>query len=174
MITEASAVPSTSLRSTLATATSAAPGAATSTSNTASSTTAPGANAVLGETDFLTLLTTQLKNQDPLSPMDNTQSVSELAQFSALQATSTMSSDFTKFQSNFAVQQASGMLGKSVTVSSTDSTGASSALAGTVKAIQVVNGSPEFTMVDSSGKAITGTNGTPTEFTTSQILTIAQ
>ncbi|CAK0761520.1 flagellar basal-body rod modification protein FlgD [Gammaproteobacteria bacterium] len=38
----------------------------------------------LGQTDFLKLLTTQLKNQDPSKPMDSTQFVSQLAQFSAL------------------------------------------------------------------------------------------
>ena len=176
MTTEASAVPSTSLRSTLSTAASGSTPAATSNAASSSSTasTASGSNQVLGENDFLTLLTTQLKNQDPLNPMDDTQSVSELAQFSALQATTSLSTNFGTFESNFAVSQASGMLGKSVTVASTDSTGASSTVSGTVKAIQVVNGSPEFTMVDSSGKAIVGTNGTPTEFTTSQIVTISQ
>ena len=40
---------------------------------------ATGANQVIGENEFLTLLTTQLANQDPLNPMDNTQSVSQLA-----------------------------------------------------------------------------------------------
>jgi flagellar basal-body rod modification protein FlgD len=173
MITEASAVPRTTLGSALS---STAAGAATSTtaSTSTTSTSTTNANTALGENDFLTLLTTQLKNQDPLNPMDDTQSVSELAQFSALQATSSLAANFGTFQSNFAVSQASGMLGKSVTVSSTDSTGTSSTIAGTVKAIQVVNGSPEFTMVDASGKAIVGTDGTPTEFNTSQILTISQ
>lgn len=33
---------------------------------------------------FLTLLVTQLKNQDPLNPQDATQFVSQLAQFSSL------------------------------------------------------------------------------------------
>jgi flagellar basal-body rod modification protein FlgD len=170
MTTEATAVPTTTLRSTLAASSSTAAGASTSTNSTGTT----NANTTLGENDFLTLLTTQLKNQDPLNPMDDTQSVSELAQFSALQATSSLSTNFGTFESNFAVSQASGMLGKSVTVSSTDSTGSSSTIAGTVKAIQVVNGSPEFTMVDSSGNAIVGADGTPTEFTTSQILTISQ
>lgn len=166
MTTEASALPINSLiNPTPSTA------AAPATSGTAA---AGGANQVLGENDFLTLLTTQLQNQDPLNPMDDTQSVAELAQFSSLQATTSLSSSFGTFESNFAVSQASGMLGKTVTATSTDSTGASSTVTGTVKAIQVVNGSPEFTMVDSSGNAIVGTDGTPTEFTTSQIVTISQ
>jgi flagellar basal-body rod modification protein FlgD len=38
----------------------------------------------LGQDDFLTLLTTQLKNQDPLSPMDNEAFVAQLAQFSTV------------------------------------------------------------------------------------------
>src|SRR5688572_32958323 len=36
-------------------------------------------------TDFLTLLTAQLKNQDPLSPMDATQFTQQLVQFSAVE-----------------------------------------------------------------------------------------
>lgn len=39
----------------------------------------------LGKEDFLKLLTTQMQYQDPLSPMDNTQMVAQLAQFSALE-----------------------------------------------------------------------------------------
>lgn len=38
----------------------------------------------LGQDDFLQLLTTQLKNQDPLSPMDNEAFVAQLAQFSTV------------------------------------------------------------------------------------------
>jgi flagellar basal-body rod modification protein FlgD len=37
------------------------------------------------ENTFLTLLVAQLKNQDPLSPQDGTQFVSQLAQFSQLE-----------------------------------------------------------------------------------------
>ena len=33
---------------------------------------------------FLTLLTTQMKNQDPFNPVDNTQMVAQMAQFSSL------------------------------------------------------------------------------------------
>ena len=46
----------------------------------------------MGRDDFLKLLVTQLKNQDPLKPMDNTEFVAELAQFSQLdQSTRTVS-----------------------------------------------------------------------------------
>ena len=38
----------------------------------------------LTQNDFLTLLITQLKNQDPLSPLDNETFVAQLAQFSTV------------------------------------------------------------------------------------------
>jgi flagellar basal-body rod modification protein FlgD len=39
----------------------------------------------LGEQQFLQLLVTQLQNQDPLQPVDNTEFVAQLAQFATLQ-----------------------------------------------------------------------------------------
>ena len=38
----------------------------------------------LEQADFLRLMTEQLQHQDPLKPMDNTQMVAQMAQFSAL------------------------------------------------------------------------------------------
>lgn len=42
----------------------------------------------LGKNDFLNLLVTQLKNQDPLKPMDSSSFIAELAQFSQLEQSS--------------------------------------------------------------------------------------
>jgi len=47
--------------------------------------------AELGKNDFLNLLVTQLKNQDPLKPMDSSSFVAELAQFSQLEQSSNQS-----------------------------------------------------------------------------------
>ena len=41
----------------------------------------------LGQADFLRLLTTQLTMQDPLEPTDNKEMLAQMAQFSALAAT---------------------------------------------------------------------------------------
>lgn len=47
-------------------------------------TTAPRAATTLGQQDFLTLLTAQLKNQDPLKPMENGEFLGQMAQFSTV------------------------------------------------------------------------------------------
>ena len=69
------------------------------TGSTASSTSAPatsmGAYNKLTEGDFMKLLTTQLANQDPTSPVDNTQMLAQLAQFSTLAAADTTNTDTT-------------------------------------------------------------------------------
>lgn len=44
----------------------------------------------LGQADFLKLMTEQLKNQDPLKPLDGTQMLGQLAQFSTVQGISGM------------------------------------------------------------------------------------
>lgn len=43
-----------------------------------------GSRQTLGQQDFLTLLVTQLRNQDPLNPLDNEAFVAQLAQFSTV------------------------------------------------------------------------------------------
>ncbi|KQS05130.1 flagellar hook capping protein [Sphingomonas sp. Leaf357] len=55
--------------------------------STTASTTANAATAkssTLGQADFLKLMTAQLKNQDPFAPVDNTQMVAQMAQFSSV------------------------------------------------------------------------------------------
>lgn len=52
--------------------------------------TSGSANATLDQSDFLALMTAQLKNQDPFEPVDNTQMVAQMAQFSSLAGISEM------------------------------------------------------------------------------------
>ena len=133
---------------------------------------AANSNQQLGANEFLQLLTTELQNQDPLQPVDDTQSVAQLAQFSALQATNELNTSFQNFQSNFGVLQSSSLIGKQVTVVTTDASGNSSNVTGTVNSIAVQNGQPFFTMNDSSGKPIADNNGKPLLFATTQIVGI--
>lgn len=46
----------------------------------------------LGQADFLKLMTAQMQNQDPFNPVDNTQMVAQMAQFSSLSGISEMNS----------------------------------------------------------------------------------
>jgi flagellar basal-body rod modification protein FlgD len=46
----------------------------------------------LGQADFLKLMTAQMKNQDPFDPVDNTQMVAQMAQFSSLAGITEMGS----------------------------------------------------------------------------------
>jgi flagellar basal-body rod modification protein FlgD len=81
--------------------------------------TAKSGNAAMGQKDFLTLFTTQLKNQDPLDPVKNEAFVAQLAQFSQLEATVTMSStlsDYVTSTSGQAMMSSANLIGKSVSV----------------------------------------------------------
>lgn len=68
---------------------------------------------------FMTLLVTQMRNQDPLNPMDNAQMTSQLAQLSTVSGieklNSTLVSMMGSFQSNQSMQAAS-MIGHGVLV----------------------------------------------------------
>jgi len=141
----------------------------TSTSTTPAQT---GTGQTLGATAFLSLLTTELQNQDPLNPMDSTQSVTQLAQFQALQSQVTLADSFQSFQSTFAVSQAASLIGLTVAVNNPNSTSGSTSTTGVVTGIQVVNGTPEFALTGSNGQIITGSDGSPELFQMNQITAI--
>jgi len=52
------------------------------TANPAATTASVGSAGAMDQSDFLRLMTTQLTTQDPFNPMDNTQMVAQMAQFS--------------------------------------------------------------------------------------------
>ena len=68
---------------------------------------------------FLKLLTTQLQYQDPLAPMDSTQFVTQLAQFSQLEQATAMQSTMqtsTQYMASLNNYSAAGLIGKQVQV----------------------------------------------------------
>ncbi|MGE5431790.1 MAG: flagellar hook assembly protein FlgD [Syntrophomonadaceae bacterium] len=74
-------------------------------------TTTPGQNAgvgksSLGKDDFMKLMISQMKNQDPLNPMDGTQFSAQLAQFSSLEQLTNMNDSLNKsIQANYLLTQ---------------------------------------------------------------------
>jgi flagellar basal-body rod modification protein FlgD len=83
----------------------------------------------VSKNDFLKLLIAQMKNQDPLNPMDGTQYVSELAQFSSLEEMQNMNDNLnTSINANYTLTQsinntlAANLIGKDVKVTASDVT----------------------------------------------------
>ena len=76
----------------------------------------------LGKDDFLKLLVAQLQNQDPTSPMENTEFISQMAQFSSLEQMTNMSSSFGKLASYITSTEAASTLGKRVELNIGDTT----------------------------------------------------
>ena len=70
----------------------------------------------LGKDDFLKLLITQLQYQDPTSPVDDKQFISQMASFSSLEQMTNMSQNFQKLSGLLASSNATQMLGKTVQI----------------------------------------------------------
>lgn len=73
----------------------------------------------LGKDEFLKMLLAQLKNQDPLSPMEGTDFAAQLAQFSSLEQLSNLNTELqnqTLSMTTMAHTQAVSMIGKDVTI----------------------------------------------------------
>src|SRR5579862_4356053 len=69
-------------------------------------------NSFVSQNTFLTLLITQLKNQDPMNPQDSSQFVSQLASFSSLEQMTNMGKEMQSVLENSVVS----MIGHTVTV----------------------------------------------------------
>lgn len=68
----------------------------------------------LGKSDFLKLLTTQLRYQDPINPMEDKDMIAQLAQFSSLEETQAMRTSLDKLSSGDQMAQGASFLGKKV------------------------------------------------------------
>lgn len=79
----------------------------------------PEKNDELGQKAFLKLMITQLENQDPLSPQENSEFIAQLAQFSSVESLDRLNNNFDSFTSSFIgnqALQASSLVGRTVTV----------------------------------------------------------
>lgn len=104
----------------------------TSTASTVASKTTQTGSSTLDKDAFLKLLVTQMQYQDPLEPTDNTEWMSQMAQFSQLEAMNNLSTTFSN-------TQALGLVGEYVLVNVTDSTGAQQQIGGLVQYVTIIN-----------------------------------
>ena len=73
----------------------------------------------LGQSDFLKLMTTQLQNQDPFSPMENGDFIAQMAQFSTVTGIAEMGESLKSLSNQlgeFRIATATNLLGHSVLV----------------------------------------------------------
>jgi len=93
-------------------------------------------NASVDQNQFLLLLVNELKNQDPTTPVDETQTLSQLAQFSQLQETTTLNSTLTANQGFTNVAQSATLIGKTVSTATSTTAG----ISGVVTSVSLSNG----------------------------------
>ena len=90
--------------------------------------------------DFLQLLSTELQNQDPLQPMDDTAYLAQMAQFTSLQQVSTLSTTMAQMSSNQQSFAASSYIGQKVTMDN----GNGSTVSGVVTGVDLSGTAPNL------------------------------
>jgi flagellar basal-body rod modification protein FlgD len=100
----------------------------------------------LGQNDFLTLLAKQYQSQDPLKPKDDTAFIADMAQFSALEQSKTMTEQLTTLRAESQRSTATSYLGHSVTIDA----GKEGTITGEVSAIDVSGAEPRIIVGDKS------------------------
>ncbi len=85
--------------------------------------------------DYMRLLVTQLQNQNPLEPMDNTEMASQLTQFSQLERLESMSSSFAKVLETTERNYAASLIGKEVSFFEETASGDTDIIGGVVEQV---------------------------------------
>lgn len=122
-----------------------------------SATTTPKPNGALDQSSFLKLLTTQMQTQDPFNPVDNTQMVAQMAQFSSTTGIAEMNQSLKSIMSSLSasrVGDAASWIGKSALVESKTATALpDGAYAGNVTIPEDAT-RVDINLVDSTGKVV--------------------
>ena len=126
---------------------------------TGSTVTSTPTGSTMTQADFLQLMTTQLQDQDPTQPMDNSQFASELAQFSQLSTQQDIDTNLQTLSSNLSsnmqtsqVLNSANLVGKQVLVPSSTLAYSGSAVNGGVNVSSA--GDVVLTIKDSNGNEV--------------------
>ena len=101
---------------------------------TQSSSKSSSSNQDITSADFMTLLLTQMRNQDPLEPMKNEEFMSQLTQMNSLSALKSMDSNLQKMTTQSEITEATALIGKMVEASA-------KSISGVVTSVSLEDGS---------------------------------
>lgn len=96
--------------------------------------------------DFMNLLVTQLKHQNPLEPMDNQDMSAQLAQFSQLEQLEEMNGSFSQVLESMQRGYAGSLIGKDISFNAKVSDGSLESASGEVEEV-VMDSGGEITLV---------------------------
>lgn len=92
-------------------------------SSTSSTTSSTDDSDTLGQEAFLELLVTQLQYQDPLDPMDGTEYVAQLAQFSTVEQLTNLNDYMSQYLQYQSLYDGSSLIGQTVEINDGEVTG---------------------------------------------------
>lgn len=101
----------------------------------------------LGKDDFLKLLVGQLRNQDPLNPVEDQTFLSQMAAFSTLEQVTNLGAATEQLNTSAAIDQSLALIGHDVTYTAEDG----STVEGTVERVNFEDGVPTLTIGGESG-----------------------
>jgi|tagenome__1003787_1003787.scaffolds.fasta_scaffold20311082_2 flagellar basal-body rod modification protein FlgD len=102
---------------------------------------------LLDKDDFLKLFVAQLQHQDPMSPMDNDQMVSQMSQLSTVEQLTNLASTNASMASSLVSSSAVGLIGRTVTWTDSDK----ATHTGVVTKVSTKDGAPSLTVGDTDG-----------------------
>jgi flagellar basal-body rod modification protein FlgD len=112
---------------------------------------ATASNSQINLQDFLQILTSQLTNQDPMKPMDSTQFMAQLAQFTSLAQTQQMNDKLASLLSVQSTTQSVGLIGRTVDVALQSGTST-----GQIVSLDLTGSQPQLSVKLTSGSVVSG------------------
>lgn len=107
------------------------------------------ASAGLSMEDLLRVLLTELTHQDPLKPVENKEFLTQIAQFSSLDASQRLNQSLESLLALQSINQSVGLLGKTVAANT-----ALGLVTGQVSALSLVDGEPRLTITTQGGQVV--------------------
>ncbi|MEA1961754.1 MAG: flagellar hook assembly protein FlgD [Bacillota bacterium] len=106
----------------------------------------------LGKDDFLKLLVTQLKYQDPLEPMKDQEFISQMANFSSLEQMQNLNNGFEQFATKIeekilpgiSLQQSTGMIGREISYTGSGGEENGEVRSGVVRSVMISENVPYY------------------------------